>query len=246
MTYFVTGGSRGIGAAIVLQALREGHDVAFTYLEDEAAAQAVLAQAAQLAPQQRCRGDSLDVRDSAAVERVADSVLEDFGTVQVVVSNAGITLNRLAVTTSDEEWRAVIDTNLTGAFYVCRQFLPALLANKFGRIILLSSLSHRGLSGQAAYAASKAGLLGLSATLAKEYGSRGITSNVVAPGLIDTDMARDSLAEANRQRWQELCPAARLGAPDEVAKLVTFLASEAAGFINGQTIEINGGLDWVP
>lgn len=246
MTFFVTGGSRGLGAAIVLQAVSEGHDVAFTMFEDVASAESVAAQAAELAPNRQCRWYALDVRDSAAVEAVGDTVLEDFGTVDVVVSNAGITLNNLAAMTTDEEWKAVIDTNLSGAFYVCRYFLPVLLANRFGRLVLISSLSHRGCSGQAAYAASKAGVLGLSATLAKEYGRRGITSNAVVPGAIETDMTRESLADANRVWWMQHCPAGRLGSAKEVASLVLFLASEAAGFINGQAIEINGGLDWAP
>ncbi len=246
MRFFVTGGSRGIGAAIVEQALSEGHDVAFTYRESADRAQAILADAARTAPLCRCRADALDVRDSAAVDRVTDAVIEAFGGVEVVVVNAGITLNRLAATTSDEEWRAVIETNLSGAFYVCRSFLPAMLAEKFGRFILLSSISHRGVSGQAAYAASKAGLLGLSATFAKEYGRRGITSNVISPGLIATDMTQDATSEASRTWWMEHCPVGRSGAPADVARLVTFLASDAASFINGQVIEINGGLDWVP
>ncbi|HYR59143.1 MAG TPA: SDR family oxidoreductase, partial [Chthoniobacteraceae bacterium] len=211
-----------------------------------AAAGALLAEAAQLAPQRRCRAYPLDVRDSAAVEKVAEAVLEEFENVHVLVINAGITMNRLAATVTDDEWRAVIDVNLTGAFYVCREFLPALLANRFGRIIFISSISHRGASGHAAYAASKAGLLGLSATFAKEYGRRGITSNVIVPGAIDTDMTRESLSDARRAWWTQYCPAGRLGEPEEVARLVGFLASEGAGFINGQAINIDGGLDWAP
>jgi NAD(P)-dependent dehydrogenase (short-subunit alcohol dehydrogenase family) len=246
MVFFITGGSRGIGASIVLQALREGHNVVFTFFQDQDHAAEVLAQARTIAPERQCRAYPLDVRDSSALETLADTVLEEFKTVHVVVSNAGITLNCLAVSTTDEDWRNVIDTNLTGAFYVCRQFLPEMLAQRFGRILLVSSVSHRGISGQAAYAASKAGLLGLSATLAKEYGRRGITCNAVVPGLFETDMARESVPEKNRSWWTEYCPLGRLGEVSEIARVVTFLASDAAAFINGQAIEINGGLDWAP
>lgn len=246
MTYFVTGGSGGIGAAIVRAALRGGHDVAFTMYGDAPAAEALLAEAAQIAPDRRCRSYALDVRDSAGVEQVADAVLEDFEEVHVLVTNAGITMSRLAATMSDEDWRAVIDTNLSGAFYVCRQFLPVLIANGFGRIIFMSSISHRGFTGHAAYAASKAGLLGLSATLAKEYGPRGITSNVVAPGAIETPMTQRSLSDTYREWWLKYCPAGRLGRAEEVAGLVSFLASKESGFINGQVIDIDGGVGWMP
>ncbi|MEA3209665.1 MAG: 3-oxoacyl-[acyl-carrier protein] reductase [Chthoniobacter sp.] len=246
MTFFVTGGSGGIGGAIVLDALRRGHDVAFTMHEDAPAAEALLAEAARIAPAQRCRSYPLDVRDSADVEKVADAVLEDFEDVHALVINAGITTSRVAANMTDEEWRAVIDTNLTGAFFVCRQFLPALLANRFGRIIFMSSISHRGFTGHAAYAASKAGLLGLSATLAKEYGRRGITSNVVAPGAIETGMTTRSLSDTYREWWLKFCPVGRLGRAEEVARLVTFLASEEAAFINGQAIDIDGGTGWPP
>jgi len=150
------------------------------------------------------------------------------------------------VSMSDEEWRTVIDTNLTGAFYVCRQFLPTFLGGGFGRIILISSIGAHGVSGQANYAASKAGLLGLSAALAKEYGRKGITSNVVVAGFFDTDMTREGMSEANRSFWLKYCPVGRVGELGEVSKAVLFLASDAASFINGQTLGVTGGLDWAP
>jgi NAD(P)-dependent dehydrogenase (short-subunit alcohol dehydrogenase family) len=243
---FVTGGSRGIGEAVVLEAVRQGHDVAFTYLSQKERAAAAVARAQALAPERKVAAYALDVRDPAAVEMVADQVLEDFGTVDVLVANAGINLNGLVVSTSDEDWRTVVDTNLTGTFYVCRQFLTTFLANGFGRIIIVSSLGHSGVSGQASYAASKAGLLGLSATLAKEYGRKGVTSNVVLPGFFDTDMTRAGMSESNREFWLRYCPLGRVGEVGEVAGVVLFLASEAAGYINGQTIAVNGGLDWAP
>jgi NAD(P)-dependent dehydrogenase (short-subunit alcohol dehydrogenase family) len=246
VVFFLTGGSRGIGEAIVLDAVREGHDVAFTYLARQEQARQVVEHARQLRPQARCRAYQLDVRDSAAVDTVGDQVLAEFETVDVVVANAGVNVNNLAVSMSDEEWKTVIDTNLTGAFYVCRQFLPTFLAAGFGRIILISSIGAHGVSGQANYAASKAGLLGLSAALAKEYSRKGITSNVVIAGFFDTDMTREGMSESNRNFWLQYCPVGRVGGLGEVSRVVLFLASPAASFVNGQAIGVTGGLDWAP
>lgn len=246
MILFVTGGSRGIGEAIVLEALRQGHEVAFTYHTRSEQAERVLAAARELAPKARCRAYALDVRDSAAVERVGDQVLEDFDTVDAVVCNAGINLNGLAANMPDEDWQLVIDTNLTGSFYVCRQFLPTMVANRSGRIVFVSSMGKNGITGQAPYAASKAGLLGLSATLAKEYGRRGITSNCVVLGFFETDMTREGLSEGNRKFWMDYCPLGRTGQPVEAARTVLFLCSEGGSFINGEDISVTGGLDWGP
>lgn len=246
MITFVTGGSRGIGAEVVLEAVRRGHDVAFTYLTRRERADEVVARAAELDPARKVRAYALDVRDVAAVEEVGDAVVDEFGTVDVVVANAGVNRNGLVVSMSDEDWATVIDTNLTGTFHVCRQFLPTFLAAGFGRFVIMSSLGHSGVSGQAGYAASKAGLLGLSATLAKEYGRKGITSNVVLPGFFDTELTREDMSEANREFWLRYCPLGRVGQVREVAEVVLFLASRAASYVNGQAIPVNGGLDWAP
>jgi NAD(P)-dependent dehydrogenase (short-subunit alcohol dehydrogenase family) len=247
--YFISGGSRGIGAAIVLEAARAGHSVAFTYVREEAAAIEVARQCQAIAPpgsNAKFVAYRLDVRSSAEVEAVGDRVVADFGSVDVVVANAGINHNNLAVSMSDEEWRDVIDTNLTGAFFVCRQFLPTFLAQRFGRFILMASLGTTGVSGQANYCASKAGLLGLSATLAKEYGRKGITSNVVSPGFFETDLTRSGMSDANRGFWIKHCPLGRLGELPELAQLIGFLASPGASYINGQEIRVDGGLGWAP
>jgi len=246
VVFFVTGGSRGIGEAIVLDAIREGHNVAFTYLNRHEQALQVIERARRLRPEGTCRAYQLDVRDSSAVEKVGDQVLDEFETVHAVVANAGVNVNNLAVSMSDEEWRTVIDTNLSGAFYVCRYFLSTFLGTGFGRIIFVSSIGAYGVSGQANYAASKAGLLGLSAALAKEYGRKGITSNVIVAGFFDTDMTREGMSESNRNFWLQYCPAGRVGELGEVSKAVLFLASDAASFVNGQAIGVTGGLDWAP
>lgn len=246
MIFFVTGGSRGIGEAIVLEAAQQGHDVAFTYFKNGDRARGLVDRVKTIAPKSRCQAYELDVRDSRAVEEVGDQVLDDFGGVQVVVCNAGVNLNGLAAQMPDEDWKLVIDTNLTGSFYVCRQFLPTLVSSRFGRIIMLSSLGKDGVTGQANYCASKAGLLGLSSALAKEYGRKGITSNVVVPGFFETDMTRDGMSESNREFWIKYCPLGRMGELPEVAKVVLFLASDGASYINGQAISVTGGLDWAP
>ena len=246
MIFFVTGGSRGIGEGIVLAAIRAGHDVAFTYVKAEKEALDVVEKARAIDPQRRARAYALDVRDSKQVDRVGEQVLTDFDTVDVVVCNAGMNRNGLAVSMSDEDWQVVIDTNLTGSFYVTRQFLPAFLANGRGRFILLSSIAQHGFTGQVNYAASKAGLVGLSGALAKEYGRKGITSNVIVPGFFDTDMTRESMSQRHKDFWATFCPTGRMGELEEIASVVLFLASDGSSFITGQTINVTGGLDWSP
>lgn len=242
---FITGGSRGIGAGVVTAAARSGYDVAFTYRERRDAADAVIAAARDAAPEARCAAYQLDVRDSDAVERVGDAVLETFDTVHVVVANAAVTHAGMAISTADDEWRAVLDTNLTGSFFVARQFLPAFLANGFGRFIFMSSIAANGMSGDVAYSASKAGMLGLSSALAKEYGRKGITSNALLMSLFETDMTLKELSAKNREFYEAHCPAGRIGQVDEVAAAVLFLASDGASFVNGQEIGVTGDLDWL-
>ena len=161
MNFFITGGSRGIGAGIVLEAVRAGHDVAFTYVRNEAAAQKMIDQAAELRPAAKVKAYALDVADAEAVERVGDQVVEDFDTVEVVVNCAGVNADNLLVSMADEEWDRVIATKLSGPFYVSRYFVQHMMSNRFGRIINVSSVIHDGGGGQAHYAASKAGLHGL-------------------------------------------------------------------------------------
>src|SRR5881392_729592 len=196
---FITGGSRGIGAGVVAAAAREGYNVAFTYRARRDAAESVMQAVGAASPEARCAAYQLDVRDAAAVEAVGDQVLEAFGTVHVVVANAAITHAGMAIATSDEDWHAVLDTNLTGSFFVARQFLPAFLANGFGRFVFMSSIAANGMSGDVAYSASKAGMLGLSAALAKEYGRKGITSNALLMSLFETEMTLKELSAKSRE-----------------------------------------------
>ena len=245
MYWFVTGGSRGIGAGIVLEAIEQGHDVAFTYVRNADAAEATIAKAKEIRPDCQIKAYQLQVADGAQIEKVADQVLEDFETIHVVVNSAGVNRDNLVVSMADEEWDEVIATNLTGPFKIIRQFLPTLMANRFGRIINISSIQNNGGTGQANYSASKAGLHGLTKTLSKEYGRRGITSNVVVPGFFDTDMTRETMPDIAKQYWKQNCPVpkGRMGEISELAKTVAFLASEGAAFINGEVVNVTGGLN---
>ena len=225
MILFITGGSRGIGKAVVLRAIESGWDVAFTYHNNQAQAQNTVTQANKLAPNRLCRAYKLDVRDAQKVEEVLDQVDHDIGNIDAVVCNAGININNLALSMTDEQWQQVIDTNLTGAFYTIRQALSYFLSNKKGRFILVSSIAKDGMSGQVNYSASKAGLVGLSAAIAKEYGSKGITSNVVVPGFFTTDMTTKTMSNALKKFWVEFCPLKRMGKLDELADVILFLSS---------------------
>jgi NAD(P)-dependent dehydrogenase (short-subunit alcohol dehydrogenase family) len=245
-TVFITGGSRGIGRAFALEAARQGWNVAFTWARQGEAAQEVLAEARALAPAQRFEAYELDVRNSSAVDALADEVIQTFGSIDAVVPNAGVNLNGLAYSFSNEDWSTVIETNLSGSFYVCRAFLPELVAQRRGRILFLSSVTAEGASGQAAYAASKAGIVGLAKTLAKEYGPKNITANVVVPGYFETDMTKNTMSSSLSEFAVKYCPLRRLGHLDELAKTMCFLIGDGAGFINGDEIRVTGGLDWAP
>lgn len=245
-TLFITGGSRGIGRAVVLEAAKQGWDVGFTYVANQTQADEVVAAVKKEAPDSKVRAWSLDVRKSEEVDRVADEVLAHFGSVNAVIPNAGVNLNGLAYAVTNDDWQTVIDTNLTGSFNVCRAFLTELVANRKGRIIMLSSVTAEGASGQAAYAASKAGLIGLAKTLAKEYGPKNITTNVVIPGYFETDMTKGTMSSDLSEFAIKYCPMRRLGHLDELAKTICFLISDAAGFINGDELRVTGGLDWAP
>ncbi|MEO6575883.1 MAG: SDR family oxidoreductase [Polyangiaceae bacterium] len=222
------------------------HDVAFTYRSRKDAADVVILRAKEVAPERKVIAYQLDVRDSDAVERVGDQVLEDFDRVDVVVANAGITHVGLAVSTMDADWEEVIQTNLTGAFYVARQFLPTFLARRHGRLIFISSVAADGMSGDIAYCASKAGLIGMAKSLAKEYGPKGITSNALILGLFETDMTANDLSADRRGFFMQYCPVGRVGQTSEIAGAVLYLASDAGAFVNGQTLSLTGGLDWFP
>lgn len=248
MNYLITGGARGIGAGIVLEAVKAGHSVAFTYLNSQLKALELVEEATHINPSVKIKTYPLEVGQSQQVHEVLDQVLDDFETIEVIVNNAAINQNNLVALMSDEEWHSVLETNLNGPFYVCRHLLPQMIANRFGRIINVSSLMAESCSpGMANYAASKAGLNSLTKVLASEYGPKNITSNLIVPGAIQTDMYNQA-PKSLHDFWHTYCPSPnhRAGTPGEIGQLVNFLASEAASYINGAEIAVNGGLRWVP
>jgi 3-oxoacyl-[acyl-carrier protein] reductase len=234
----VTGASRGIGAAIARQLARQGAQVVAAARGEHARAVADDISASG----GRAEAVALDVTDAGAAERVVTDTMDRHGRVDILVSNAGIARDQLMLRMKREDWDAVLATNLTAAFALTQAALRPMIRQRAGRIICISSVvGQSGNAGQANYAASKAGLIGFAKAVALEVGSRGITVNVVAPGLIDTDMTR-AITESVRDDWASKIPLRRLGTPDDVASAVCFLASDEAAYITGQVIAVNGGM----
>jgi 3-oxoacyl-[acyl-carrier protein] reductase len=233
----VTGASRGIGRAIAAELARQGLNV-FGTATTPAGAEAIGASLAA----QGGRGVVLDVNDAAGCEAVVESIVKDHGTLHVLVNNAGITRDMLAMRMKDEDWDAVLDTNLKAVFRMSRAVLRTMTKQRYGRIVNITSVvGASGNPGQANYAAAKAGVAGMTRALARELGSRGITVNCVAPGFVATDMT-EKLAEVQKAALLAQIPLGRLGAADEVAAAVAFLASPQAGYITGTELHVNGGM----
>jgi 3-oxoacyl-[acyl-carrier protein] reductase len=234
----VTGASRGIGRAIALALAQQGVRVTGT-ATTLAGAQAV---AQALAAHEGCDGVVLDVNDAAGVDAAVDAVVKRHGTIHVLVNNAGITRDMLAMRMKDDDWDAVLDTNLKAVFRASRAVMRPMMKQRYGRIVNITSVvGASGNAGQANYAAAKAGVAGMTRSLARELGSRGITVNCVAPGFIATDMT-DALPQAQKDALLQQIPLARLGSPAEVAAAVVFLASPQAGYVTGTELHVNGGM----
>jgi 3-oxoacyl-[acyl-carrier protein] reductase len=234
----VTGASRGIGRAIAHTLAVQGFKVVGTATTEAGA----LGIAEALAGFDGCRGVRLDVNNQAGVDALVEAVVREHGALQVLVNNAGITRDQLAMRMKDEDWAAVLDTNLGAVFRMCRAVMRSMMKQRYGRIINITSVvGASGNAGQANYAAAKAGVAGMTRALARELGSRNITVNCVAPGFIATDMT-DALPEAQKTALQQQIPLGRLGTPEEIAHAVAFLASPLAGYITGSELHVNGGM----
>jgi 3-oxoacyl-[acyl-carrier protein] reductase len=235
----VTGASRGIGRSIAEHLARAGATVIGT-ATSQAGADGIGQRLAELGA--RGRGAVLDVVDAAAGEALIEAIGKEYGKLSILVNNAGITRDTLAMRMKDEDWAAVIDTNLSAVFRLSRAVLRGMMKAKHGRIVNITSVvGASGNAGQANYAAAKAGVAGMSRALARELGSRNITVNCVAPGFIDTDMTR-GLNEAQTQALLGQIPLGRLGQAEEVAATVVFLASAAGSYVSGATLHVNGGM----
>ena len=237
----VTGASRGIGRSVAVELARHGAEV-FCTSTREGGCDATLEQIAALENGSKAHALVVDVADPASIEALAKQVLGAAGGLDFLVNNAGVTRDGVFLRMSPEDFDAVVGTNLRGTFLLCRAFVRALGKSKCGRIVNIGSVvGLTGQAGQANYAASKAGLLGLTKSLAREYAGRGLTVNVVAPGFIETDMTA-KIPEDKQAAMREQIPLQRFGQPGDIAGTVAFLCSEAAGYITGQTLVVDGGM----
>jgi len=234
----VTGASRGIGAAIALELAKQGLQVVGTATTDDGAARI----SAALAAFPGCRGANLNVNDAGAGEALIDDMVKSLGGLHILVNNAGITRDTLAMRMKDDDWDAVLDTNLKAVFRMSRAAIRPMMKQRYGRIISITSVvGASGNPGQANYAAAKAGVAGMTRALARELGSRNITVNCVAPGFIATDMTA-ALPEAQHQALMAQIPLGKLGLPEDIAHAVSYLASPLAAYVTGQVLHVNGGM----
>jgi len=233
----VTGASRGIGRAVAERLSDQGATIVAVARGDHAreVVDGILARG------RKADAVSLDITDSAVLEKLPGEIVERHGQLDIVVANAGITRDQLLARMTEDDWRSVIDTNLTGAYHVARRAIAGMMKARWGRLIFVSSVgAYIGAPGQANYAATKAGMIGFARSIAREYATRGITANVVTPGPIDTDMI-DALTDAQRDQLLGQVPVGRLGSAAEVAAAVRFLASPEASFITGAVLPVDGG-----
>ena len=234
----VTGATRGIGAAIALELAKKGMKVIGTATSDEGAAKISLA----LATYTGCAGKNLNVTDGLAAEALVDAIVKEHGGLHVLVNNAGITRDMLAMRLKDDDWDAVMDTNLKAVFRMSRGVMRTMMKQRYGRIINITSVvGASGNAGQSNYAAAKAGVAGMTRALARELGSRNITVNCIAPGFIETDMTASLSKDLQKALLMQI-PLGHLGKPQDIAHAVAFVASPQAAYITGQEIHVNGGM----
>ncbi len=240
-TALITGAARGIGKAIALKYASEGANIAFTDLVIDETGEATEHEIASLGV--KCKGYASNAANFDETHKVVDQVMQDFGRIDILVNNAGITKDGLMMRMSEQQWDAVINVNLKSAFNFVHAVTPVMMRQKSGSIVNMSSVvGVSGNAGQANYSASKAGMIGLAKSIAKELGSRGIRANAIAPGFIITDMT-GQLSEEVRNEWAKQIPLRRGGTPDDVANVALFLASDLSSYISGQVINVCGGMN---
>lgn len=236
----VTGATRGIGRGIAIKFAQQGCHVAFTYMSSEAKAKALEEELKSLGV--NAKGYQSNAADFAASEALVNQVIADFGDLHILVNNAGITRDGLLMRMSEAQWDEVIQTNLKSVFNLTKAAIKPMMRNKYGSIINMSSVvGNSGNAGQANYAASKAGIVGFTKSVALELGSRNIRSNAIAPGFIETEMTEELNADV-KQKWIENIPMKRGGTPEDVANVTLFLASDLSAYVNGQVINVCGGM----
>lgn len=240
-TALVTGATRGIGRAIAVKFAEAGANVAFTYRQINSNAEELVKEIEAMGV--KCKGYAADAADFAATDAVVKEVMADFGRIDVLVNNAGITKDGLILRMTEEQWDAVITTNLKSAFNFTRAVVPVMAKQRGGSIINMSSVvGLSGNAGQCNYSASKAGLVGLAKSIAKEMGPRGVRANCIAPGFIETDMT-GALPENVKADWEKQIPLRRSGKPEDVANVAAFLASDLSAYVTGQVISCCGGMN---
>ena len=240
-TALITGAARGIGKAIALKYASEGANIAFTDLLIDETGEATEHEIASLGV--KCKGYASNAANFDETHKVVDQVMQDFGRIDILVNNAGITKDGLMMRMSEQQWDAVINVNLKSAFNFVHAVTPVMMRQKSGSIVNMSSVvGVSGNAGQANYSASKAGMIGLAKSIAKELGSRGIRANAIAPGFIITDMT-GQLSEEVRNEWAKQIPLRRGGTPDDVANVALFLASDLSSYVSGQVINVCGGMN---
>ncbi|MFC1607182.1 SDR family NAD(P)-dependent oxidoreductase [Candidatus Latescibacterota bacterium] len=243
---FLTGGSRGIGKCAILELVKQGANVAFTYVSSETGAKDTVAQCKEINPEADVRFYQLNVKNSEQVDAVASQAIEEMGRIDVVVNNAGNLNDGLIHSMTNEQWDDVIQTHLTGTFYVCRAFLEEFIINKGGKFINVTSLSAEGSAGQANYSAAKAGIIGFSKALAKEYGNLDIYCNVIMPGFFRTELTAANANDVIIEGHVRLSILQREGDASEFGKALVFLASDQSSFVSGHVLNVTGGLGFLP
>ena len=237
----ITGGSRGIGEAIALKFAAEGAHIAFTYVSSDERAKALEEKLSAMGVQ--AKGYKSDAGDYAAAETLVNEIMTQFGTVDICVNNAGISKDNLLMRMTPEQWDDVLQANLKSIYNLSKQVIKPMMKNRKGSIINMSSIvGMKGNAGQSSYAASKAGIIGFTKSIAQELGSRNIRVNAIAPGFIETDMTH-YLKDGGAEKWFEKIPMARFGKPEEVADVALFLASDMSSYVSGQVISVCGAMN---